>query len=86
MADNLAKVLADPGPHTAESLAERLPHFPLAAIREALETLAAQGVLERAEGADGRPEYRYLAPDRYVQADQDMIKDPAKRHNRPRRQ
>lgn len=79
MSNPLSDALADPGPHTAESLAERLPHFPIDAIRQSLEALANQGVLERVTGEDGSPAYRYLAPERYVQHTWDVIKDPAKK-------
>jgi predicted ArsR family transcriptional regulator len=83
MSDHLARALSDPGPHTAESLAERLPDFPIEAIRGALETLAQQGVLERREQPDGGPpEYRYVAPERYAQANLDVVRDPAKSRRR----
>lgn len=78
MSDALREALANPGPHTAESLAEKLPHFPVEAIRQALQVLTAQGVLERTEGDGGRPEYRYVAPDRYAQINLDVVRDPAK--------
>jgi predicted ArsR family transcriptional regulator len=84
MSDPLSKALADPGPHTVDSLAERLPAFPAEAIRDALEALAAQGVLERSIGSDGKAEYRYIAPERYTQADLDVIRNPGKPHNRRR--
>jgi len=76
MADTIAEALRSPGPHTAESLAEQLPFFPVDAIREALEALAAQGVLERSTGENGQAEYRYVAPDRYVQQNLDVIRNP----------
>ena len=82
MSDALSNVLADAGPHTAESLAERLPGFPVAAIRDALEALTAQGVLERHLREDGQPEYRYVAPERYAQADLDVVRDPGQQFNR----
>jgi hypothetical protein len=85
MSDQLTKALSDPGPHTAESLAERLPGFPLEAIRSALDVLAQQGVLERVERPDASPEYRYVAPERYVQINQDVITNPGARHTRRRR-
>lgn len=84
MADTLTDALSNPGPHTAESLAGRLPHFPPDAIRDALEALSAQGVLERAVREDGTPEYRYVAPEKYAQANLDVIKDPSKGQNRRR--
>ena len=77
MSDSLTQALAGPGPHTAESLAERLTAFPLEAIRDALDALTAQGVLAREDGSSGPPEYRLVAPDRYVQINLDVIKDPA---------
>ena len=77
MSDSLTDALSNPGPHTAESLAARLPAFPLDAIRSALEALAAQGVLARDTPDGGPPEYRLVAPERYVQANLDVIKDPA---------
>lgn len=76
MPDPIRNAFSDPGPHTAETLAERLPGFPLPAVREALDALAAQGVLERTLREDGEPLYRYVAPERYTQIDQDVIKDP----------
>jgi hypothetical protein len=79
MSNPLSDALADPGPHTAESLAERLPQFPIDAIRQSLEGLANQGVLERETGENGVVTYRYVAPDRYVQHSWDVIKDPAKK-------
>jgi Fe2+ or Zn2+ uptake regulation protein len=78
VADDLTRALSNPGPHTAESLVERLPGFPLEAVREALETLAAQGVLARHDQPDGTTAYEYVAPDRYVQVNLDVIQDPAK--------
>jgi predicted ArsR family transcriptional regulator len=80
--ESLKEALSDPGPHTAESLAARLSDFPAPVIREALEALAAQGVLERSEGADGQWEYRYVAPDRYQQINMDVIHDPARQVSR----
>ena len=82
MADSLREALSDPGPYTAEALAEKLPDFTLPAIRDALEFLTAQGVLERSPGPDGAVQYRYVAPERYVQANMDAIRDPARRHER----
>jgi len=79
MSDSLNDALAEAGPHTAESLAERLPHFPVEAIRQALDALANQGVLERVAGEDGVTAYRYVAPERYVQHTWDVVKDPGKR-------
>lgn len=79
MSNSLTDALADPGPHTAASLAARLPHFPVEAISQALEALAAQGVLERVVGEGGVTAYRYVAPERYVQHTWDVIKDPGKR-------
>jgi len=79
MSESLNQALAETGPHTAESLAQRLPHFPVDAIRQALEALAQQGVLERVEGEGGVPAYRYVAPERYVQHTWDVVKDPGKR-------
>jgi predicted transcriptional regulator len=84
VSDALSRALADPGPHTAASLAARLPEFPRAAVEAALEALAAQGVLERLDRPDGPPEYRYVAPERYVQADMDVIRNPGGPHNRRR--
>ncbi|MFN3653578.1 MAG: hypothetical protein ACK47B_28705 [Armatimonadota bacterium] len=85
MSESLRELIQSPGPHTAESLAERLPAFPVEAIREALDALAAQGVLERSERPDGTREYRYVAPELYAQANMDVIKDPSARFNRRRR-
>ncbi len=85
MSDAIAKALSSTGPHTVASLAERLPGFPEDAIRAALETLVAQGVLERGTGEGGAPTYSYIAPDRYMQADWDVIKNPGSPHNRPPR-
>jgi hypothetical protein len=85
MSDALRDALADPGPHTAESLSERLPHFPVHAIREALDLLAGQGVLERTIGAGGTPEYRYVAPERYAQINLDVVRDPAKQFGKKAR-
>jgi len=82
VSDALNKALQDGGPHSAESLADRLPHFPLEAIRQALELLATQGVLERVKGAEGEPLYRYVAPELYAQVNLDVIRDPGKAHNR----
>ena len=84
MSDTLKQALQDPGPHTAESLAARLPAFPPDAIRQALDLLTQQGVLERSEGANGQPAYTYVAPERYAQVNMDVIRDPAKAHNRRR--
>lgn len=85
MPDTLNDALSDPGPHTAESLAERLPHFPVDAIREALEALAAQGVLERVAVEGGSTQYRYVAPEKYVQHNLDVVRDPARRGGGPSR-
>jgi predicted transcriptional regulator len=84
MSESLTRALSDPGPHTVESLADRLPDFPAAAIQEALETLSAQGVLERIERPDGDTEYRYIAPERYAQANMDVIQNPGRRPNQRR--
>lgn len=79
MSNGLTEALSNPGPHTVDSLAEKLPHFPAGVIQDALEALAAQGVLERIEGEGGRAEYRLVAPERYVQINRDVIVDPAAR-------
>lgn len=81
MSDALREALSDPGPHTAEALAERLPAFPVEAIRDALEALTAQGVLERLPCPEGF-EYRYVAPERYAQANLDVIRNPGNPGNR----
>lgn len=85
MPGTLNEALSDPGPHTAESLHARLPHFPLEAIREALDALSAQGVLERAAAAGGEVQYRYVAPEKYVQHNLDVVRDPARRGGGPGR-
>jgi len=79
VAESLVDQFRKDGPHTVASLARSLPFLPEAAIREALEALTAQGVLARGDGAD--PEYRYVAPERYVQIHQDVVADPAARFN-----
>jgi predicted transcriptional regulator len=85
MTDALRQALSDPGSHTVDSLAERLPAFPREAVAASLEALADQGVLERTERPDGTPEYRYVAPDRYAQINLDVVKDPGPKFNqRPR--
>lgn len=85
MSDALSQALSNPGPHTAETLAAALPDFPVEAIRQALEVLAAQGVLERINNTDGNVEYRYVAPERYLQADLDVVRDVGRKiGNRPR--
>jgi len=84
MSDDLKKALSDPGHHTAESLAARLPDFPVEAVRDALDALTAQGVLERVAGPGGAPAYRYVAPERYAQADLDVVRNPGG-PGRPRR-
>ena len=85
MSVSLTEALSDPGPHTVSSLAERMPHFPADTIHAALEVLAAQGVLARENTESGEAAYRYVAPDRYAQADWEVIKNPGARHNgRPR--
>ena len=78
MAETIPDILANPGPHTPASLAERLPFLSRDAIENALEALSAQGVLARAVGTDGSPEYRLVAPDRYVQAGMDVVRDPGR--------
>jgi len=85
MSDQITRAFQDAGPHTADSLAERLSGFPREAVEQALETLSAQGVLERTVREDGVAEYRYVAPDRYVQHNLDVIVNPGDTHNRPRR-
>lgn len=76
MPADLTEALSNAGPHSVASLAERLPHFPREALREALEALAEQGVLAREEGPDGETLYRYLDPARYQQANLDVVRDP----------
>ena len=85
MSDALTRALSNPGPHTAESLAAVLPDFPIEGIRQALEMLTAQGVLERDNTAKGEPAYRYVRPDLYAQANLDVIQNPGDRHNPKRR-
>lgn len=82
MPSSLTDALADAGPHTLDSLAARMPDFPRNAIAQALEALTAQGVLTRETGPDGAVQYRYTAPERYVQANQDVIRDLGQRGNR----
>ncbi len=81
-AGSLTDALRDAGPHTAASLAERLPFLAPSAIGEALEVLVVQGVLERVPGVGDTATYRYVAPDRYVQANFGVVQDPAARFNR----
>ena len=76
MPDTLTEALADSGPHTVESLCRKLPDFPPEAVREALEALAAQGVLAKEAGEDGEARYRYVSPDKYHQVNLDVVKDP----------
>ena len=78
MNDPLAGVLSNPGPHTLDDLHARLPAFSREAIGAALEALTAQGVLLR-EGEGPGATYRYAAPERYVQANQDVIRNPGQR-------
>jgi predicted transcriptional regulator len=85
MSDAISRLLSDPGPHTVDSLAARLPSFPREAIENALEALTAQGVLARATGDGGAAEYRYVAPERYTQAAMDVVHDPAAQLRRKRR-
>ncbi len=84
MSDSLTQALSNPGPHTAESLAARLPAFPLEAIRAALEALAAQGVLARESEEGGSPHYRLVAPELYAQVNLDVIQNPGGGPNRRR--
>ncbi len=79
MSSELTEALSNPGPHTVDSLAEKLPHFSTSVIRDALEALAAQGVLERIEEPDQQPAYQLVAPERYAQINLDVVKDPAAR-------
>lgn len=84
MTDPIKQALSDSEPRTAEWLADRLPGFPVEAVRQALQTLAQQGVLEEIRGTEGATaSYRYVAPERYVQANQDVVRDPSRPHNRP---
>ena len=76
MSGSISEAMRDGAEHTADSLAERLPSFPPEAIRDALEALAAQGVLARTTGDDGLVRYRYAAPELYGQINQDVIRDP----------
>jgi len=76
MPEELERALRDAGPHTARSLAARLPAFAPEAIAAALEALAAQGVLSREPGEAGEPAYRYVDPARYQQANLDVVRDP----------
>ncbi len=85
MANSITLALQDPGPHTAATLAARLPGFPPEAIQQALDTLAAQGVLQRSDGPDGTPSYVYVDPSRYTQASLDVVRNPGDAHNRRRR-
>jgi hypothetical protein len=80
MSESLSEALAGAGPHTAASLAERLPHFPFEAICNALELLVTQGVLQRSVQEDGTPEYTLVAPERYAQQNWDVIRNPGKRN------
>lgn len=79
MSSDLTEALSNPGPHTVDSLAEKLPHFSASVIRDALEALTAQGVLERTGGPDDPPAYQLVAPERYAQVNLDVVKDPATR-------
>lgn len=82
MPTTLTEALADAGPHTVDSLSERMPEYSRDVISQALEALTAQGVLSRELGEDGVASYRYVAPERYVQANQDVIRDVGQRGNR----
>jgi DNA-binding HxlR family transcriptional regulator len=82
MATTLTEALTDAGPHTVDSLAARMPEYSRDTLTQALEALTAQGVLAREIGDDGVAFYRYVAPERYVQANQDVIRDVGQRGNR----
>ncbi len=84
MPTSLNEALADAGPHTVDSLAARMPDFSRDAIANALEALTAQGVLAREAGEDGVAQYRFVAPERYLHANQDVIRDIGQRGNRRR--
>ena len=84
MPTSLNEALADAGPHTVDTLAARMPEYSRDVIAQALEALATQGVLAREAGDDGVATYRYVAPERYVQANQDVIRDVGQRGNRRR--
>jgi len=77
MSDPLSQALSGAGPHTVDSLSRRLPNFPREAIHGALEALVAQGVLTRESTEAGETAYRYAAPEKYVQADWEVIRNPA---------
>lgn len=82
MALSLNEALADAGPHSVDSLSARMPEFSRDVIAQALEALTAQGVLTREIREDGVAQYHYVAPERYVQANQDVIRDVGQRGNR----
>lgn len=82
MATTLTEALAGAGPHTVDSLAARMPEYSRDVIAQALEALTAQGVLSREAREDGLAQYRYVAPERYLHANQDVIRDIGQRGNR----
>jgi hypothetical protein len=84
MADTISEALSGPGPHTVESLAARLPDFPVQAIRDAVEALTLQGVLSREARPDGVAEYRLVAPERYAQINHDVVRHPPQAQRRGR--
>jgi hypothetical protein len=84
MSTYLTDELRKAGPQSATSLAQRLPQFPAAAVEEALEALAAQGVLAREAGPAGEILYTLCAPERYTQIHLDVVRDPARGANRRR--
>ena len=84
MAETISEALSGPGPHTVESLAARLPYFPVGAIQEAVEALMLQGVLSRESLPDGSEAYRLVAPERYAQINHDVVRHPPQAQRRRR--
>ena len=79
MSDNpgsLEEALKSTGPHTVTSLSARLADFGPAAIAEALDALAAAGVLRKEDVPGQEPQYHYVAPERYGLINVPVVKLP----------
>jgi hypothetical protein len=72
----LSALQSDGEPQTVESMAARLPAFSREAVAQALDTLAAAGVLRRERRSDGTELFHYANPRSYKLVDVPVIRRP----------
>ncbi len=80
MNQEMLGAISDGQARSLPELLERLPQYPEDVLRFAIAALVQQGVLQQeTRPEDGTAIYRYVAPERYAQINQDVVSNPGAR-------